>query len=86
MATRPFRKPNSTLTPRQDAFAREYLADLNASAAARRAGFSAKTAGRQAIALLTKPHVLARIQQLQAERNDGCRWMRTGCCAGWSRN
>jgi phage terminase small subunit len=25
--------------------------------------------GRQAIALLTKPHVLARIQQLQAERN-----------------
>ena len=69
MATRPFRKPHSTLTPRQDAFAREYLADLNASAAARRAGFSAKTAGRQAIALLTKPHVLARIQQLQAERN-----------------
>jgi len=69
MATRPFRKPNSTLTARQDAFAREYLADLNASAAARRAGFSKKTAGRQAIALLTKPHVLARIQQLQAERN-----------------
>src|SRR6476620_7150099 len=70
MANRPFKKPSSTLTPRQDAFAREYLADLNASAAARRAGFSPKTAGRQAIALLTKPHVLARIQQLQAERNE----------------
>jgi phage terminase small subunit len=65
MATRPFRKPNSTLTPRQDAFAREYLADLNIAAAARRAGISA----RYGIELLSKPHVLARIEELQAERN-----------------
>jgi phage terminase small subunit len=61
-------KPHGKLTARQAAFCTEYLKDLNATAAARRAGFSAKSASRLAIALLQKHHVLARIEELQAER------------------
>src|SRR5262249_45087746 len=67
------RKPKATLTPRQAAFCSEYLKDLNASAAARRAGFSPRTAGRQCIDLLRKPHIRARVAELQAERNERVR-------------
>ena len=63
------RKPNGRLTPKQAAFCVEFLKDLNGSAAARRAGYSSKTAGRQCIELLRKPHIHAHIEQLQAERN-----------------
>lgn len=37
-------KPGQTLTPKQAAFVREYLIDLNATQAAIRAGYSAKSA------------------------------------------
>ena len=40
--------PRPTLTPKQAAFVREYLVDLNATQAAIRAGYSAKTAGAAA--------------------------------------
>lgn len=49
------------LTPKQERFVDEYLTDLNASQAAIRAGYSKKTAGRQAIELLNKTHIAAEI-------------------------
>ena len=58
----------NALTARQEFFCREYLIDLNASAAARRAGYSTKWAGRQAQENLQKPLIQTRIQHLMAER------------------
>ncbi len=49
-ATRP-------LTARQQRFAEEYLVDLDASAAARRAGYSARTAGQIGYQLLQKTSI-----------------------------
>ena len=43
------------MTPKQQRFVAEYLVDLNASAAARRAGYSGRTANRIATELLSKP-------------------------------
>lgn len=45
------------LTPKQAAFVAEYLIDLNASAAARRAGYSEKTAGAIGDKLLKKAEI-----------------------------
>jgi len=45
------------LTAKQERFAREYLVDLNAAAAARRAGFSARSAKKIASRLLRHPAV-----------------------------
>lgn len=56
-----------TLTPKQVRFVDEYLVDLNASAAARRAGYSAKTAGSQAFDLLQKPEI---VTALEAKRKE----------------
>ena len=50
------------LTPKQERFVDEYLVDLNATAAAKRAGYSEKSASRIAIELLNKTHVSAAIQ------------------------
>ena len=58
---------NSILTPKQDTFCREYLVDLNATAAARRAGYSARNADKIGSELLGKTGVAARISALQAE-------------------
>lgn len=55
----------SKITPKQDAFVREYLVDLNASAAALRAGYKHGVLGRR---LLTVPKVMAVIEQAMAER------------------
>lgn len=57
------------LTPKQIAFCDEYLLDLNASKAAVRAGFSAKTASRIGPELLGKPWVQKRINDLVAKRS-----------------
>src|SRR5262245_41863153 len=46
------------LTPKQEAFVREYLVDLNGAAAARRAGYSKNSAKQIASENLTKPDVL----------------------------
>lgn len=53
------------LTPKQQMFVREYLVDLNATQAAIRAGYSAKTAEWIGPQLLGKNHVAAKIQELQ---------------------
>lgn len=50
-------KPASALTPKQAAFVREYLIDLNATRAMIRAGYSAKTAGVTSAQLLEKPRI-----------------------------
>jgi phage terminase small subunit len=50
------------LTPKQDMFVREYLIDLNATQAAIRAGYSAKTARQIAEENLSKPDIAKAIQ------------------------
>ena len=56
------------LTPKQKRFVEEYLVDLNATAAARRAGYSAKTADRIGPELLGKTCVSQAIQAAMQER------------------
>lgn len=59
------------LTPKQQRFVGEYLVDLNATQAAIRAGYSAKTAGEQASKLLMKLDVqqaVAAARGVQQER------------------
>lgn len=56
------------LTPKQRQFVAEYLVDLNATAAARRAGYSAKTADRIGPELLGKSCVSAAIQEAILDR------------------
>lgn len=58
-----------TLTAKQARFVEEYLVDLNASAAARRAGYSQKTAEWIGPQLLTKSHVQEYLQSAQRERS-----------------
>src|SRR5947209_17763539 len=50
------------LTPKQERFVAEYLVDLNATAAATRAGYSPKTARSIGEENLTKPDIQAAIQ------------------------
>ena len=63
---------NGGLTPRQERFCQEYAIDLNATGAARRAGYSEKTAEQQGSRLFRNVQVKTRIAELQdevAERN-----------------
>ena len=55
------------LTPRQSRFAESYAACGNATEAARKAGYSLKTATSQGARLLTYANVAARITQLQGD-------------------
>ena len=57
-----------SLNPRQARFVSEYLVDLNASAAAIRAGYSPQSARSQAADLLTNPNIAAAIAEAQAAR------------------
>ena len=57
------------MTDKQKAFVDEYLVDLNASAAARRAGYSERTAGAEAVKLMGKPEIQAAISEAKAERS-----------------
>jgi len=57
-----------TLSPKRAAFVREYLIDLNASAAARRAGYSARTSDRTGYDLLRNPEIQAAVQTALQER------------------
>ena len=59
---------NGGLTPKQEAFVREYLLDLNATQAAIRAGYSAKTAENIGSGNLRKPQIAAAIAEIQAAR------------------
>ncbi|SAI62909.1 Terminase small subunit [Bordetella trematum] len=58
------------LTNKQRRFVDEYLVDLNATQAAIRAGYSAKTAGQIGDENLKKPQIAAAIQEAQAERSE----------------
>jgi len=58
------------MTPRQAAFVQEYLIDKNATQAAIRAGYSAKTAKEQGHRLLTYAHITAAVAKGQAERTE----------------
>lgn len=56
------------LNTKQQAFVREYLIDKNASAAARRAGYSKKTAGTIGFENLKKPEIAEAIEQAIQEQ------------------
>lgn len=61
------------LTPKQQAFIREYLVDMNATRAARTAGYSEKTAEQQGYQLLQLPLVKEALQKAmdaRAERTE----------------
>ena len=55
------------LTAKQQRFVEEYLVDLNASAAARRAGYSERTANRMACENLTKPDIASAVGEQRAK-------------------
>lgn len=57
------------LTPKQDRFCREYVIDLNATQAAIRAGYSAKTAHSVGFENLRKPEIASRITEVVNEAN-----------------
>ncbi|UVC14719.1 terminase small subunit [Mesorhizobium onobrychidis] len=59
----------SDLTPKQVRFVEEYLIDLNATQAAIRAGYSAKTAKSQGQRLLTNVDVGAALAEAQQKRS-----------------
>ncbi|WP_375183503.1 terminase small subunit, partial [Marinobacter sp.] len=58
------------LTPRQQRFVDEYLIDLNATQAATRAGYSAKTAASQGERLLRNVDVAAAIAAAKKARTE----------------
>lgn len=64
------------LTPKQQRFVDEYLVDLNATQAAVRAGYSARTANEQGARLLAKASVRAAVDAAKAQRSQ-----RTGITA-----
>lgn len=58
------------LNAKQELFCREYLVDLNATQAAKRAGYSEKTAYSIGQENLKKPEIQDRIAELKTERNE----------------
>lgn len=67
-----------TLNARQQRFVDEYLIDLNATAAAKRAGYSERTARSVGAENLTKPDIVAAVEQAKAARAE-----RTQVDADW---
>jgi phage terminase small subunit len=61
--------PRKPLTPKQEAFVREYLLDLNATQAAIRAGYSAKTAGRNADRMMKNDEIRKAVTEAQTARS-----------------
>ena len=62
-----------SLTPKQARFVEEYLIDLNATAAAKRAGYSERTAYAQGQRLLKNVEIAAAIQKAQEARSERTR-------------
>ena len=56
----------TTLTPRRLEFARQYVATLNGSLSARRAGYAVKSAGAEANRLLKDADVVAEVARIRA--------------------
>lgn len=63
----PAAKSSTPLRTKQEAFCREYIKDLNATRAAKDAGYSEKTACAIGSENLRKPHIVQRIAILQKE-------------------
>lgn len=61
------------MIPKRRRFVEEYLIDLNATRAARRAGYSQRSAARQGSRLLRIPEVTAAIARAQNERSERTR-------------
>jgi phage terminase small subunit len=59
----------SRMTPKQERFIQEYLVDGNATQAAARSGYSAKTSAKIGFENLQKPEIVAAIAKAQAARN-----------------
>ena len=66
------------LTPKQERFIDEYLIDLNATAAAKRAGYSEKNAEKIGHQLLEKTRVAAEVEKRKQKRRE-----RTELTAEW---
>lgn len=62
-------EPAGRLNAKQQRFVEEYLLDLNAAAAARRAGYSERTADRIGYENLRKPEIQTAIQAAMQERS-----------------
>jgi phage terminase small subunit len=60
----------SGLTPKQQAFVREYLIDFNGTQAATRAGYSPKTAQEQSSRLLSNVMVQSAVQEAINQRSE----------------
>ncbi len=60
----------ANLSPKQERFVEEYLVDLNATQAAIRAGYSAKTAKSQGQRLLTKADIQAEKQKARRKQQE----------------
>lgn len=60
------------LTPKQAAFVREYMIDLNATQAAIRAGYKEKTAYQTGAENLRKPQIQQAIQELHKVAEEKC--------------
>ena len=58
-----------SLTPKQELFVMEYLVDLNASAAAKRAGYSERRSGEIGYQLLQKTTIQQKIQEEMLKRS-----------------
>jgi len=63
------KKKSADLPPKQQIFAEEYLKDLNGTGAAKRAGYSEKSARDIAHELMEKPEVRETIQKNMDERS-----------------
>ena len=61
------------MNDRQAVFCQEYMVDLNATQAAIRAGYSAKTANKSAWRVMARDDVRREIQRLMGERSDRTR-------------
>ena len=66
------------MTPKQERFVQEYLIDLNATQAATRAGYSARTANEQGARLLANASIAAAVQEAKDKRA-----AETGIDAAW---
>ncbi|MCP5246170.1 MAG: terminase small subunit [Burkholderiales bacterium] len=58
------------MNSRQKKFCEEYLVDLNATQAAKRAGYTGKTVRTQASKMLTNPNIEKYIQELMKKREE----------------
>ena len=64
------RRDAKGITDQQERFCIAYIKSLNGSAAAIEAGYSQKTAAVQASDLLSRPNIIAKIQELRDKVND----------------